>query len=141
MKKFIANSLIVLTLASSSALLASVAEARQGMQHQPPSVEQRVERLSESLSLNAAQQASVTTIMQQLDEKMSALREQHGVPDRSAFHEDMRALHESTREALAQVLDADQLAKLDEMPKPHERRGGPMQGRPNQQGEPPLRQQ
>lgn len=122
MKSLIATGLIALGIAGTSLFMATNAQAER-MRREPPSVEQRVERLSEKLALNDSQIASVTEIMQQHDAQKRSLHEQHGVADRSAFHQDMRALHESTREALSQVLDEAQMAQLDEMAE--RRRGGP----------------
>lgn len=123
MKSLITTGLIALGIAGSSLFMATNAQAER-MRREPPSVEQRVEHLSEKLSLNDSQRDSVSQIMQQHDAQMRSLHEQHGVPDRAAFHDDMRSLHESTREALSEVLDESQLAQLDEMAQ-QRRRGGP----------------
>jgi Spy/CpxP family protein refolding chaperone len=76
------------------------------------------DRMIEKLELDESQAAKVRDIMKEQREKFrAAFRE--GGEDKAAGKERFEALHKETRERLAGVLNAGQLAKFDEMHAKH----------------------
>lgn len=99
----------VALIASGSAL----AERGAGMQHEPGA------RIVKFLNLDATRAAQVTTIMTEAKAQRRAVMESmQGKRDdpaaREAAHAQMKAIHEGTKGKLAQVLSADEMAKLKE---------------------------
>jgi Spy/CpxP family protein refolding chaperone len=78
--------------------------------------------LREKLQLSDEQASKVETIMREQHEKRRALFKAEG--SREDKRAGMKSLHEETRARLAEVLDADQMAKLEEHWKSHRYRHG-----------------
>ena len=102
---------------------AALAQPAASMQHQPG------ERIVKLLSLDAARGAQVTTIMTDAQtQRRTVMESTKGKRDnadaREAAHAQMKAIHEGTNGKLAQVLSADEMAKLKEARKAmHDRHG------------------
>ena len=116
---FTATVVAVALIASGAAL----ARPGAGMQHQPG------ERVVKLLNLDATRAAQVTTIMTDAQTQrrtvMESMKGKRGDADaREAAHAQMKAIHEGTKGKLAQVLSADEMAKLKEARKAmHDRHG------------------
>ncbi|TDR36982.1 hypothetical protein DFR29_12618 [Tahibacter aquaticus] len=96
-------------------------EAERGGRRPPPPAE-----MARQLGLDAAQAAQFVQIMEDQREKHRALRAQADA-DHAVMRQTMDALHEETRARLRSVLNADQLARFEQLrpappgPPPHER--------------------
>ena len=118
--KLIKSTLITVALIACGAALAQPAA---GMQHQPG------ERIVKLLSLDATRAAQVTTIMTESQTQrrtvMESMKGKRGdTAAREAAHAQMKAINEGTKGKLAQVLSADEMAKLKEARKAmHDRHG------------------
>lgn len=119
-KSTLSATVVAVALIASGAALAQPAAS---MQHQPG------ERIVKLLSLDAARAAQVTTIMTDAQTQrrtvMESMKGKRGDADaREAAHAQMKAIHEGTKGKLAQVLSADEMAKLKEARKAtHDRHG------------------
>ena len=92
---------------------AALAQPAAGMHHQPG------ERIVKLLSLDATRAAQVTSIMTESQTQrhtvMESMKGKHGdAAAREAAHAQMKAIGEGTKGKLAQVLSADEMAKLKE---------------------------
>ena len=102
---------------------AALAQPAASMQHQPG------ERIVKLLSLDAARAAQVTNIMTDTQTQrhtvMESMKGKRGDADaREAARAQLKAIHEGTKGKLAQVLSADEMAKLKEARKAmHDRHG------------------
>lgn len=82
----------------------------QGPGHwEPPTIEERVGRLTEELGLNEEQAAQVTEIFTAADEEREALRAKH----EQLISDDICALKDSVDAQLGDVLTAEQASELD----------------------------
>ena len=119
MKFFTPTLLAVALIASGSAM----AQTDSGARHQPG------ERIVKLLSLDATRAAQVTTIMTESQTQrrtvMESMKGKRGdTAAREAAHAQMKAINEGTKGKLAQVLSADEMAKLKEARKAmHDRHG------------------
>lgn len=91
-------------------MLAGLAPAHAGHDHDGD--RDRGARMAEELGLDAAKAEQVRTILREQGEKRHALWKESG--DKAAAMEKMRALHEETKTRLATVLNAEQLARMEE---------------------------
>ena len=118
--KLIKSTLIAVALIACGAALAQPVA---GMQHQPG------ERIIKLLSLDTTRAAQVTTIMTESQTQrrtvMESMKGKRGdTAAREAAHAQMKAINEGTKGKLAQVLSADEMAKLKEPRKAmHDRHG------------------
>ena len=126
--KLIKSTLIAVALIASGAALARPAA---GMHHQPG------EHIVKLLNLDATRAAQVTTIMTESQTQrrtvMESMKDKRGdAAAREAAHAQMKAIHDGTKGKLAQVLSADEMAKLKEARKAmHDQHGqghGPLRG-------------
>ena len=108
---------------------AALAQPAAGMHHQPG------ERIVKFLNLDATRAAQVTTIMTESQtQRRTVMESMKGKRDdpaaREAARAQMKAIGEGTKGKLAQVLSADEMAKLKEARKAmHDHRGhGTKQG-------------
>lgn len=109
--KLLKTSLIAVALLAASASYAQ--PGGKGMHHQPG------EGIVKLLNLDANRAAQVTAIMTDAQNQRRAVRESmKGKRDdpaaREAAHAQMKAIGDGTRAKLAQVLSADELAKVKE---------------------------
>ena len=109
-KSTLSAALVAVALIASGA---SLAQPATGMQHQPG------ERIVKLLNLDATRAAQVTTIMTEAKTQrhavMESMKGKRGDPAaREAAHAQMKAIGEGTKGKLAQVLTADEQAKLKE---------------------------
>ena len=109
MKFFTPTLLAVALIASGSAM----AQTDSGARHQPG------ERIVKLLSLDATRAAQVTTIMTESQAQrravMASMKDKRGdTAARDAAHAQMKTIGEGTQGKLAQVLSADEMAKLKE---------------------------
>lgn len=105
---------------------ASLAQPAAGMHHQPG------ERIVKFLNLDATRAAQVTAIMTEAQSQrrtvMESMKGKRGDPAaREAAHAQMKAIGEGTKGKLAQVLSADEMAKLKEARKAMHGHGHGMQ--------------
>lgn len=112
MKKII----LMAALAVASFQFASAQPQGGGDRRTPPTVEERVKMMDETVGLTDAQKVKVTEIFNAQDEKMKSAGEQA----------DRRAMMEEADKQVAEILDAEQQEKLKAMMQ--NRQGG--QGRP-----------
>ena len=81
---------------------------------QPPTVEQRLQRMTQQLDLNEDQQQKIKPILESQSTQMESLR-----ADTSLSQEDrmakMKQIHESTASQINPILNADQQKKYAEM--------------------------
>lgn len=108
--RLIKSTLIAVALITSGAALA---QPGPGMHHQPG------ERIVKLLNLDATRAAQVTAIMTESQRQRRAVMEsmkgkRGDAAAREAAHSQMKAIGEGTRGKLAQVLSADEMAKLKE---------------------------
>ena len=108
--KLIKSTLVAVALIASGVALA---QPGPGMHHQPG------EMIIKLLSLDATRAAQVTTIMTDAQTQrhtvMESMKGKRGDPAaREAAHAQMKAINEGTKGKLAQVLSADEMAKLKE---------------------------
>ena len=119
-KSTLSATVVAVALIASGAALAQPAASRP---HQPG------ERIVKLLSLDAARAAQITTIMTDAQTQrrtvMESMKGKRGDGDaREAAHAQMKAIHEGTKGKLAQVLSADEMAKLKDPRKAmHDRHG------------------
>ena len=119
-KSSLSATVVAVVLIASGAALAQPAAS---IQHRPG------ERIVKFLSLDAARAAQVTTIMTDAQTQrrtvMESMKDKRGDADaREAAHAQMKAINEGTKGKLAQVLSADEMAKLKEARKAtHDRHG------------------
>ena len=107
-KSTLSATLIAVALVASGAALA---EPGHGMHHQPG------ERVVKLLNLDATRAAQVTTIMTEAQGQrravMESMKDKRGdATAREGAHAQMKAINEGTKGKLAQVLNADEMAKL-----------------------------
>ena len=118
--KLIKSTLIAVALIAAGAAWAQPAA---GMRHQPG------KRIVKLLNLDATRAAQVATIMTESQTQrrtvMESMKDKRGdAAAREAAHAQMKAINEGTKGKLAQVLSADEMAKLKEARKAmHDRHG------------------
>ena len=124
-KSTLSATVVAVALIASGAALAQPAA---GMQHQPG------EHIVKFLNLDATRAAQVTAIMTDAkSQRIAVMQSMKGKRDdpaaREAAHAQMKAIAEGTKGKLAQVLSADEMAKLKEARKAMHGHGhGPMRG-------------
>lgn len=79
--------------------------------HEPPTPEERTERMVEQLSLDEQQANSLLEIFTVADEQRNAMKAEH----EQLIRQDMCALFLNTNAQVEAVLTAEQYAELDEM--------------------------
>ena len=109
-KSTLSSAVVAVALIATGAALAQPAA---GMHHQPG------ERIVKLLNLDATRAAQVATIMTESQTQrhavMESMKGKRGDPAaREAAHAQMKAINEGTKGKLAQVLNADEMAKLKE---------------------------
>jgi periplasmic protein CpxP/Spy len=102
-------------------------------QHPMPSVDERVQRLTQQLNLSADQQTQVRSILQSQQEQMGELRQQEAGPSPDR-RQKMMAIHEATTSKIRALLNDKQQKKYDIIQQKEQRR---MQERQGGQGGPP----
>lgn len=127
-------SLLLVTIAS----VAQMPPQQGGGQWQPPSVDQRLARLTQSLDLTTDQQEKIRPILENESTQMQGLRADTSLaqPDRMAK---MKQIRENTTSQINPILTAEQQKKYAEMASHMGRGRG--QGGPEGQGPPPPQQQ
>ena len=120
---------VVLTLGGLVACLnyATAQDSKEGKAPPPggkrnmPSVQERLDKMSEELKLTDDQKPKVKTVLEDSDKKMQEIRR-----DSSLSREDrmakMQPIMEEQDKKMKEILTADQYKKYEEMPKPG--RGG-----------------
>jgi Spy/CpxP family protein refolding chaperone len=109
MNKITLSTISCLALAASTLALAGPNHNRH--EWEPPSAEQRVERMTEELGLDENQAASLLEIFTATDLERDALREQH----EKLIRQDVCALKATTTDQIQAVLTPEQAAKFDEL--------------------------
>jgi hypothetical protein len=114
-------------------MLMNAIAASSAMAHTPDRIGRRPPppaEMARQLGLDASQTAQFVAIMEEQRTKHRALHEQADA-DREAMRTKMDALHEETRARLGAVLNAEQLARFEELrprppgPPPERRERGP----------------
>ena len=82
-------------------------------EHHMPSVDEQVAHLTSKLNLSQEQQNGVRSILQAQHEKMQALMQNSsGAPEEK--HQQMKAMHESTKSQIRALLNDEQKKTFDE---------------------------
>jgi len=86
-------------------------------EHQPPSVDEIVQRMQSKLKLTPDQVTAITPIIQKYSDKRDELRQsmEDGTSDRDSIRGQMKALRAGENQELGQVLSADQLGQWRKM--------------------------
>ena len=108
---------LILAMMLTLTTLAWAQRGQRGQRPEPPSVEERIEKAQEELSLTDAQVTEWKAIFEKYDESLAEARQNRD-----------RELGEQTRTAMETALKAtlteDQQEKFDKMQKNRQRRGG-----------------
>lgn len=94
-----------------------------GMHGQPPSAEQRLQRMTQQLNLTSEQQAQIKPILESESQQMQALRQDTSVSQQDRMTK-MQAIRQSSGEQIKTLLNPDQQAKFAQMMS-RQGRGGP----------------
>ena len=104
--------------------------------HHAPNPQKQAEFISKKLNLSADQTAKLTPIFADRDQKTQALFQDQSLTPQQR-HEQMKAIHQSTEQQLATVLNPDQMQQLKAMH--HGHHGGWQHGpNGNNQAPPPA---
>jgi hypothetical protein len=147
MKKMLLHTTVILTmLAGSIAVYAQMGQGEgqaQGGgqwghgQGQPPTAEQRLQRMTQQLNLSEAQQQQIKPILENESKQTQALREDTSLSQQDRMTK-MMAIRQDSSSQIKPILNADQQKQYDEMMS-HRGRGpgGPGQMQPQGQGQTP----
>jgi hypothetical protein len=149
MKKVLVHTAVICAmLAGSSALYAQMGQgAGQGGgqwghgQGQPPTAEQRLQRMTQQLNLSDAQQQQIKPILENESKQMQALHEDASLSQQDRMAK-MMAIRQDSSSQIKPILNADQQKQYEEMMSRQGRGRGP--GGPGQmqpQGQVPQPQQ
>ena len=149
MKKLLLHAAVILTLlAGSSAVYAQMGQGEgQGQgggqsgrgQGQPPTAEQRLQRMTQQLNLSDAQQQQIKPILENESKQMQALREDSSLSQQDRMAK-MMAIRQDSASQIKPILNADQQKQYEEMMSRQGRGrgpGGPGQMQPQGQGQAP----
>ena len=113
-----------LALALSSSLVFAqqqdAAPAPTAKHHHAHNPQREAEKISKKLNLSSDQTAKLEPILADRDNKISALRKDPTI-SHEAMKQQMKAIHQQTREQLGTVLTPDQLQQLHSMHRGHGR--------------------
>ena len=120
MKKMLLHAAVIFTLlAGSTALYAQMGQGQGGGQWghgqgQPPTAEQRLQRMTQQLNLSEAQQQQIKPILENEAKQMQALRGDSSLSqdDRMAK---MTQIRQDSASQIKPILNADQQKQYDEM--------------------------
>jgi protein CpxP len=90
--------------------------------HRAPNPQKQAEFISKKLNLSADQTAKLTPIFADRDQKFQALMQDQSLTPQQR-HEQMKAIHQSTKQQLATVLTPDQIQQLKSMRHGHRGHG------------------
>ena len=93
---------------------AGTSAEKQGMNHGMPSVEERVQHLTNALNLTTDQQAKVKSILEDQKNQMVSLKQDTSLSKQDR-HAKLQATHQDTRQKIQAVLTDDQKAKFEQM--------------------------
>ena len=145
MKKHVLVAAMILTMLAGGTVVFAQTGQEQGGQWgrglgQPPTADQRLQRMTQQLNLTEAQQQQIKPILENESKQMQALRD-----DTSLSQDDRRAkmmqIRQTSASQIKPILNADQQKQFDEMMSRQGRGRGP--GGPGQmqpQGAPPPQQ-
>ena len=147
MKKVLLHAAVLcVMLAGSSALYAQMGQGEgQGQgggqwgrgQGQPPTAEQRLQRMTQQLNLSEAQQQQIKPILENESKQMQSLREDTSLAQQDRMTK-MMAIRQESSSQIKPILNADQQKQYDEMMSRRGRGpGGPGQMQPQGQGQTP----
>lgn len=114
------------------ATLAAAAQTPGGQwgQGQPPSVDQRLQRMTQSLELTGDQQEKIKPILESENSQMQELRSSSSLSQEDRMAK-MKQIHEGTASQINSILTPDQQKKFAEMSSRMGRgRGGPNSSTP-----------
>ena len=95
---------------------------------QPPTVEQRLQRMTKQLNLTDDQQQKIKPILENESTQMQSLRADSSLPQQDRMAK-MQQIRQTSSEQIKPILNADQQQKFTEMMSHQGRgRGGPQQG-------------
>jgi len=144
-KNFVHAAVIFAVLAASTAVYAQMGQGEgqaQGGgqwghgQGQPPTAEQRLQRMTQQLNLSEAQQQQIKPILENESKQTQALREDSSLSQQDRMTK-MMAIRQDSASQIKPILNADQLKQYEEMMS-HQGHGhgGPGQNPPPGQGPP-----
>ncbi len=145
MKKVLLHTAVIFAmLAGSSAVYAQMGQGEgQGGgqwghgQGQPPTAEQRLQRMTKQLNLSEAQQQQIKPILENESKQMQALHEDSSLSQQDRTTK-MMAIRQDSASQIKPILNADQPKQSEEMMSRRGRGpGGPGQMQPQGQGQPP----
>jgi Spy/CpxP family protein refolding chaperone len=129
MKKSLSSALLALLLAGSTAIVAQAPSGQWGPGGgQPPTVDQRLQRMSQMLELTGDQQEKIKPILENEDSQMQTLRADTLLSQQDRFAK-MKEIRENTASQVNPILNPDQQKKYAEMMSRMGRGRGP--GAPN----------
>lgn len=114
----------------------TAAEPANGHMRHHADPQHQAEFLSKKLNLTPDQTAKLEPILADRDQKFQALRQNTSLTPEQR-HDQMKAIHQSTRQQLATVLTPDQLQQLKQMRHNHRGPHGP-KGPAADQAQPPV---
>ena len=139
MKKNLLHAALILTLlAGGTALYAQMGQGQgqgggsgQWGHGQPPTAEQRLQRMTSQLNLSSDQQQQIKPILENESKQMQALREDSSLSQQDRMSKMMQIRQDSASQ-IKPILNADQQAKYEQMMS-HHGQGGPRQMQPQGQ--------
>ena len=139
MKKFLhCFAVLASLLLASLSVLAQMPGGQQGGQWgqgQPPTVDQRMQRMTQALELTGDQQETIKPILEAESAQMQTLRDDPALSQQDRMAK-MKEIREHTASQINPILNADQQKKYAEMTS----RMGRGRGGPGQAGAPPQLQ-
>ena len=139
MKKFLhCFAVLASLLLASLSVLAQMPGGQQGGQWgqgQPPTVDQRMQRMTQALELTGDQQEKIKPILEAESAQMQTLRDDPALSQQDRMAK-MKEIREHTASQINPILNADQQKKYAEMTSRMGRGRGPGQGGPPPQSQP-----
>jgi Spy/CpxP family protein refolding chaperone len=137
MKRILLSTSLALVLSGTLAFAQSTTTtpppSEKHYRHQSQDPQQQAAWLSKKLNLSSDQTAKLEPILADRSQKIAALRGNTAL-SHEEWKQQVRTIHESTKQQLATVLTPDQLQQMKAMH--HHRHGAPGQGQP--QGQPQV---
>ena len=96
-------------------------------QRQPMSTDQRLQMLTQQLSLTSDQQTQIKPILENESQQMQSLRSDNALSQQDRMSK-MQAIRQNANSQIKPILTADQQTKWQQMMERHGRRGGMPQG-------------
>jgi Spy/CpxP family protein refolding chaperone len=126
MKRFFLSTSLALALSTSLAFAQQAETPAPAAKHHAPDPQRETARLSKQLNLSADQSAKLEPILADRDQKIAALKNNTTIAP-VVMQQQMKAIHQQTRQQLATILTPDQLQQIKSR---HHNHGAPTQTQP-----------